>query len=77
MYLAELQTTCTKAPCVYFQLTEQQAQTLRAAGWSLDGYATLQVVLWLVSIGVALGISTLIVWRRSYDRMAMLVALML
>src|SRR5258708_31702021 len=37
----------------------------------------LQIILWLVNIGVTLAVSTLIVWRRSSDRMAMLVACML
>jgi hypothetical protein len=43
-------------------------------GLSLSGYVAYIVVLTLASVGVCLVVSTLIVWRRSDDRMAMLVA---
>jgi signal transduction histidine kinase len=77
LYRSELQTLCATTPCVYFQLTAREAHTLEHVGWSLDQFAMLQIILWLVNIGVTLAVSTLIVWRRSSDRMAMLVACML
>ncbi|HLW01885.1 MAG TPA: hypothetical protein VKT82_24740 [Ktedonobacterales bacterium] len=77
IYLAQLQTPCAGAYCEYYQLPPQVVQTLQHLGWSLGGYAALEVALMLSSVGVTLGVSALIVWRRSDDRMALLVALLL
>jgi len=77
MYLAQLRTPCTEIACEYQQLTHLQAETLKGMGMSLGDYAALTIAIALASVGVCLVISTLIVWRRSYDRMALLVALML
>ena len=46
-------------------------------GLSLGDYAAFTVALTLATVMVCLAISTLITWRRSHDRMALLVALML
>lgn len=77
VYLAELQILCAGKACIFQQLTAAQLETLHRLGWSLGDYAALQVALSLIATAVSLGISTLIVWRRSNDRMALLVALML
>ena len=77
MYLAQLQTPCTEIACEYQQLTHSQAETLKGIGLSLGDYAAFTIVIALASVLVCLVVSTLIVWRRSDDRMAMLVALML
>ncbi len=77
MYLAQLQTPCTEIACEYQQLTHLQAETLKGMGMSLGDYAALTIAIALASVGVCLVVSTLIVWRRSDDRMALIVALML
>jgi signal transduction histidine kinase len=77
VYETQLHTRCEGTTCIYQQLTAEQVQTLQGLDWSLDEYAALQVVLLLLSVGVSVGVSTLIVWRRSNDRMALLVALAL
>jgi hypothetical protein len=77
VYVNQLHTRCVGTACVYQQLTAGQVQILQGLGWSLDEYAALQVVLMLAGIAVSVGVSTLIVWRRSDDRMALLVALAL
>ncbi len=46
-------------------------------GLSPGGYAALTVALTFAQVVVCLGVSTLIVWRRSHDCMALLVALLL
>jgi len=77
VYIALLQTPCAGAVCEWQQLTPGQVETLKAIGLSLSDYAGYTVALTLVSVVVCLVVSTLIAWRRSDDRMAMLVALML
>jgi hypothetical protein len=74
-YLHQLHTLCAGALCSYQQLAPGQVQTLVALGWSLDQYVALQIALTLLSLGVGLGVGMLIIWRRSDDRMAVLVAL--
>ena len=77
VYRALLQTPCAGAACEWQQLTPGQVETLRAIGLSLSDYAASTVALRLVSVVLYLVVSTLIVWRRSDDRMALLVALLL
>ncbi len=77
VYIAQLQTICTGNICAYQQLFPDQAEALQGIGLSPDAYVAYMVALTLASVALCLVVSTLIVWRRSYDRMAMLVALML
>lgn len=77
VYLTVLQTRCAGTACIYQQLTAGQVETLQGLGFSLGNYAALQVALTLVIIAVSVAVSALIVWHRSGDRMAMLVALWL
>jgi signal transduction histidine kinase len=77
LYLAQLQTPCAPTACHYQQLTPAQAEMLAQIGWSLGEYAAITLTLLLVTIGVCLVVSTLIIWRRPDDRMALLVALLL
>jgi len=77
VYLAQLQTPCAPTACQYQQLTHSQAETLQGIGLSLGDYAALTVGLQLVTTVVCLVVSTLIIWRRPDDRMAVLVALLL
>ncbi len=77
LYLAQLQTTCVNVTCQYNQLTPEQAETLSGIGLSLGLYAALTLALIIAMFVVCLVVSALIVWRRSDDWMALLVALML
>jgi len=77
IYVAQLEKTCSGVTCEYQQLTPGQAAMLKGMGLSLAGYAAYTVALLLLSVAVCLAVSALIVWRRSNDRMALIVALML
>jgi hypothetical protein len=76
VYLAQLQTLCAGL-CVYQQLSPEQVEVLKGLGFSTSDYATYTIALTLAIMVVCFVVSTLIVWRRSDDRMALLVALML
>jgi hypothetical protein len=77
VYLALLQTPCAGTACYYTQLSPGQVGALTGIGLSAGAYAAYTVALTLASVVVCLVVSTLIAWRRSDDRMALLVALML
>jgi hypothetical protein len=78
VYLAQLQTPCAGIACANEALlTHEQAGVLKGMGLSLGDYAAYTIAFTLATMIVCLGISTVIVWRRSDDRMALLVALML
>ena len=77
VYLTQLQTPCVGSECAYQQLSPQQVELLKGLRLSPDNYATYMIALMLATMGVCLVVSTLIVWRRSHDRMALLVAFML
>ncbi len=79
VYLAQLQTPCAGTTCAVSsnQLSPRQVGTLKGMGLSLGDYAASEVALTLAIMAVCLVVSTVIVWRRSHDRMALLVALML
>jgi hypothetical protein len=79
VYIAQLQTPCARTACAgqLFPLTPEQAGALKGMGLSLGAYAAYIVTLTLASVVVCLVISAVIAWRRSDDRMALLVALLL
>jgi hypothetical protein len=77
VYVVQLHTPCAGAACWSLQLTPGQVGVLKGIGLSIGAYAAYTVTLTLASVVVCLVVSTLIVWRRSDDRMALLVALML
>jgi hypothetical protein len=77
VYLAQLQTPCAGSACAYQQLSPEQVEVLKEFGFSTSDYATYTIALMLAIMVVCFVVSTLIVWRRSDDRMALLVALML
>jgi len=77
VYLAQLHTPCAPTACQYQQLTHSQAETLKGMGLSPGDYAAFTVALLLVTMVVCLVVSTLIIWRRPDDRMALFVALLL
>jgi hypothetical protein len=77
VYLAQLQTPCAGSACAYQQLSAEQVEVLKGLGLSPSDYATYTIALALAIMVVCFVVSTLIIWRRSDDRMALLVALML
>ncbi len=78
VYLALLQTPCAGSVCGFQQLTPEQAETLKGIGLFPGVYTAFTLALGtLATMVVCLVISTVIVLRRSDDRMALLVALML
>ena len=76
-YVALLQTPCTGSACEWQQLTPAHVETLTGMGLSPGDYAACILALTLATAVVSLGISIVIVWRRSDDRMAFIVALLL
>jgi hypothetical protein len=80
MHLAQLQTICIGTfgtVCTYLQLTPAQGEALKGFGLSPGDYAAYTLALTLANLVMCLVVSTLIVWRRPDDRMALLVALAL
>ncbi len=77
VYIAQLQTPCAGSACGFQQLTPEQAGTLKGIGLSLGDYTAYTVALTLATMVVCLVVSTVIVLRRSDDRMALIVALFL
>jgi len=80
VYIAQLQTICLGTfgtACNYLQLSPEQVEALKAFGLSPGDYAACMIALTLAIMVVCLVVNAVIVWRRSDDRMAMLVALML
>jgi hypothetical protein len=79
-HFAELQTACTRGADVCSErglLASDQVQELQALGLSTGFYATYTVALKIVSTLVWCTAGAVIFWRKSEDRMALLVALML
>lgn len=76
-YLTYLQTVCLHQPCPYQQLTLSSARSLQALGISVEGYAILTLTLTLAAALVWMVMGAVLVWRRSDDWMALLVAFML
>jgi signal transduction histidine kinase len=78
VYVAQLQTPCAGMACALSQkLSPGQVGALKGMGLSPGDYAAYIVALTLASVVVCLVVSTLIIWRRPDDRMALLVALLL
>jgi hypothetical protein len=76
---ARLRTPCTDAiSCVWFpRLTTENARELGELGLSVSFFATYFVVVEAAFMAVSFAIGAIIFWRRSDDRMALLVSLML
>ena len=75
-------TVCTAAPEVcteraVWQPTPEGVRTLRDVGLSLDSYALLNVAIDKIGDLVWFAVGTLIFWRRSDERMALLTSLFL
>lgn len=77
VYFAQIQVTCIGVSCLAGQITPQAAQELLNLGLSIDGYALLIVIFVVASALVWFGVAIIIIWRKSDDRMGLLVALTL
>jgi hypothetical protein len=77
VYITQLHTPCVGTACGYQQLTPTQVGALTGMGLSHGDYIAYTVALTLAQVVVCLVVSTVIVLRRSDDRMALIVALML
>ncbi|HLH61596.1 MAG TPA: ATP-binding protein [Ktedonobacteraceae bacterium] len=76
-YLSYLQIICVHQPCLYQQLTLNSARSLQALGISVEGYTVFTLALTLFAAMVWMVMSGVLVWRRSNDWMALLIAFML
>jgi len=77
VFVAHLHTPCAGTACPPVQLSPAQVGALKGIGLSLGDYTVFTLALMFAQIAVCVGVSAVIVWRRSHDRMALLVALML
>jgi hypothetical protein len=77
LFVTHLHTPCAGTACPPVQLSPAQVGALKGIGLSLGDYAVFTLALMFAQVAVCLGVSAVIVWRRSHDRMALLVALML
>ncbi|HEV8191201.1 MAG TPA: hypothetical protein VGP82_06915 [Ktedonobacterales bacterium] len=73
--LVQLETVCTRAPCALIQPNPSSAQALQAFGFSVGNYAALTIGMIILSSVVCFVVSGVIVWRKSDDWMALVVAL--
>lgn len=77
VYLAQLQITCVGVSCAAGQLTPQAARELGNLGLSMSSYTLLIAIFIVASALVWFGVAMIIIWRKSDDKMGLLVALML
>jgi len=77
VYSMQLQTVCRATPCATGQLTPAAVQTLYGLGISVDSYALFRLINIVASALVGLAVAGVLVWRRSHEWMALLVAFML
>src|SRR6266566_1053025 len=77
VYSMQLQTVCQATSCAPGQLTPAAVQTLHGLGISVDGYALFRLINIIASALVGLVVAGVLVWRRSHEWMALLVAFML
>jgi hypothetical protein len=73
--LVQLQTVCSGTRCALVQPTPDGVRALRLLGLSVGSYAALTVALIVLSSVVCYVVSGVIVWRKSDDWMALVVAL--
>ncbi len=79
-YWTDLLAVCTRSAEICSDrglLTPQNARELEELGLSAGFHAAFQVVITMLLAAVWLGVGAVIFWRRSDDRMALLVSLML
>ena len=77
VYYIQLHTICRTTSCAVGQLTPATVQALHSLGISIDGYALFRLISAIVSAVVSFAVAGVLVWRRSDEWMALLVAFML
>ena len=75
-YYAHLHLYCTDS-CSYGQLSARGTQSLHTLGLSLGTYASLFVTLLIISALLCMAVATLLLWRKSDNWIALLVAFLL
>ena len=73
-YIDLLQTPCVGSACGYQQLSPEQAESLKGIGLFPGVYTAFTLTLTFALMVVCLVVSTVIVWRKADDRMALIVA---
>jgi len=76
-YLGYLHTVCAGAACPVGQLTPQAVQALQTVELSVNVFVAYTLVLTLISLLMCWSVAAVIVWRKSDEWMALLVAVML
>lgn len=76
-YLDSLHTICAGAACPVGQLTPQAVQALGTVGLSVNAFVAYTLVLTLLALLMCWSVAAVIVWRKSDEWMALLVAMML
>ncbi len=74
-YWAQLDTVCGGARCALAQPSPASAVALYSLGLSVAGYARLTLAVTLTSSLICFAVAGVIIWRKSDDRMALVVAL--
>lgn len=77
VYYMQLQTVCQTTSCAVGQLTPATVQALHGVGISVDGYALFRLSNIIVSALFGFFVAGVLVWRKSNEWMALLVALVL
>ncbi len=77
IYSQALQTICYASGCLANQLTASEARAVIAIPMSLQQYAEQQTYLYLFSAVLLVALAAVLIWRRSYDRVAVLGAFIL
>lgn len=72
----QLQTLCTSS-CTNLQLSATGVSQLQHMGLSTGDYIAFYLAITLITALLCYGIAALLVWRRSYDWMALLISLLL
>jgi hypothetical protein len=75
-YFARLQQYCTES-CSYLQLSVHNIQSLHRFNLSLNAYAVVIVTLLIISGLLCVAVATLLLWRRSDNWIALLIAFLL
>jgi hypothetical protein len=76
-YIAYLLRLCAPASCIYGQLPVGSLQALHSLGLSLSTYAVMFVTLLIISAILCVTVAALILWRKSDNWSALLVAFVL
>jgi hypothetical protein len=73
----QLHVVCESSDCALLQLTPTSVLVLRQVGLTVESYAILSLALSIFSVFVWSTVGLVIVWRKSNDWMALLVAILL